>query len=68
MDKIIFHVPYEKMFTLRYLFKKDEKIKIVDDFIYKVTTGTFFKRINELEKILIEEEFNSLKEESKKNY
>ena len=64
MGKIIFHVPYEKMITINYLFKKDEKRKRVDDFIYKVTTGTFFKRINELEKILIEEEeFNSLKEE-----
>ena len=67
MGKIIFHIPYEKMITINYLFKKDEKRKRVDDFIYKVTTGTFFKRINELEKILIEEEeFNSLKEESKK--
>ena len=44
MGKIIFHVPYEKMITLNYLFKKDEKRKCVDDFIYKVTTGTYFNR------------------------
>ena len=41
MGKTIFHIPYEKMITINYLFKKDEKRKCVDDFIYKVTTGTF---------------------------
>ena len=25
MGKIIFHIPYEKMITINYLFKKDEK-------------------------------------------
>ena len=67
MDKIIFHVPYEKMITLRYLFKKEEEFKSVGEFFFKITTGTFFKRINKLEEILIkDEEFNSLKEDSRK--
>ena len=63
MDRIILHVPYEKMITLRYLFKEDEQEKDCDgNFFLKIMTRHFFERINKLEKILIEEkEFNTVK-------
>ena len=64
MDEIIFHIPYEKMIALRYLLKKEEEhyCSITRTFFFEIMTRHFFERINDLEKILIEEnEFNSLK-------
>ena len=69
MDKIILHIPYEKMITLRYLFKKEEEkyCPVSGSFYFQIMTRHFFQRINDLEKIIIEEhEFNSLKIESEK--
>ena len=69
MDEIIFHIPYEKMITLRYLFKKEEEhyCSITRTFFFEIMTRHFFERINDLEKILIEEnEFNSLKNKTEK--
>ena len=69
MDKTILHIPYEKMITLRYLFKKEEEkyCPVSGSFYFEIMTRHFFQRINDLEKIIIEEhEFNSLKIESEK--
>ena len=46
MDEIIFHIPYEKMITLRYLFKKEE------EHFFEIITRHFFERINDLPKDL----------------
>ena len=69
MDKIIFHVPYEKMITLRYLFRKEEEYycSLSGSYSFEIMTRHFFQRINDLEKIVTEEsEFNSEKKETEK--
>ena len=71
MDAVIFHKEYEKMITLRYLFKKEEQsyCSFSKSFYFEIGTTEFFKRINELEKILIEEkEFNMKKKKGRKNF
>ena len=56
------------MITLRYLFKKEEEGYCSKNrsFYFEIMTRHFFQRINDLEKIIEENEFNSLKEESQK--
>ena len=69
MDEIFFHVPQKQMFTLRYLFPKEEEIycPILREFHFEMMTGNFFEKINYLEKTLIEEEeFNLEKIKSRK--
>ena len=61
MDAAIFHEEYKSMITLRYLFKKEEEsyCSFSRSFSFEIMTREFFKRINEIEKILIEKkEFN----------
>ena len=69
MDAVIFHKEYERAITLRYLFKKEEQsyCSFSKSFYFEIGTTEFFKRINELEKILIEEkEFNIEKKKGEK--
>ena len=69
MDSIIYHKEYESMITLRYLFKKEEESYCpqLRVFFFEIMTKQFFQRINDLEKILIENyEFNIEKEKGNK--
>ena len=61
MDQVILHIPKIKTILLRDLLRKEEeKYSSIDrTFSFTVGTGEFFKRINELEKFLLnEDDFN----------
>ena len=69
MKKTIFHIEFEEIITLRYLFKKEEEGYHPEEgtFFYNITTSSFFERINKLEKKIIEKkQFNENKKDSEK--
>ena len=58
MDHVILHIPKVKTILLNDIFRKEEEsyCSISRTFSYKIWTRDFFKRINELEKILKEDQ------------
>ena len=69
MEMVIFFIDFEEKITLRYLFQKDEEgfCPLKEKFFYLIQTSDFFKRINKLERKIIEKkQFNEKKKESKK--
>ena len=62
MDEILLHIPFVKTIQLSDIFLKTEESYENKKFIYKIFTGDFFKRINELKKkidMLTKEDYNN---------
>ena len=63
MDEVLIHIPKIRTFQLFDVFYKEESFfKSKKEYCFELFTGSFLKRINELEKLLSEEKNYNIEE------